>query len=336
MTTKIEEKFQASFGVPAELPDPVDTGKTSRPADKTQSDEPGPKVSKSKMIADMVHTAYKLSAADLGGKYSEFMKMGGASSATVNAATIGGRGLKEDVEAIFEGEELSEGFRNKATTIFEAAVSAKVVEQIAKLEEEFAEQLEEAIERKATALEEQVKMYMDQLAEEWAEENQLALENGVKASVLESFLGGLKTLFTEHYIEIPDDKVDVVEELAGKVAALTESLNAAKNDLLEQNLELKKATAARIFAESTVGLTESQIDKVRALSESVDFEDEASFRTKIGSLVEGYTNKKPVASAAEQLNEEVLVEDDKSSLKTYSDPLIAAVAKVISSGAAKK
>lgn len=327
MTTKnLDEKFQASFGVNAEVPGPVDAGSTKRPADKEQAD-PMPK---SKMIADMVTKAYTLSPAALAPGYAEFMKLGegGAATAEGNRATIKAGGLKEDIDAVFSGEELSEEFKTKATTIFEAAVESRVIAERAALEEEFQVKLDEAVEAEVAKIEEALDKYLDSVAGKWLEENKIAVVNGIRADVMENFMSGLKDLFVEHYIDIPEDKVDVVESLTDKVNELTNRLNESENANVEAQKQIQEMTAAAILADVSEGLTETQADKLRTLAESVEFTSAEEFRTKLTTIAEGYVTKVEKHSGAAQLNEELELVEEKTN-PAITDPLIAAVSNSI-------
>jgi hypothetical protein len=198
--------------------------------------------------------------------------------------------MKEHVDAIFKGEELSEEFRAKATTIFEAAVLERINAINEELHAEYEDKLDEAIETTKEELSKKLDDYLGYVVEEWMKENELALELGIKSELAESFLTGLHGLFESHYISVPEDRTDLLEELVGKVSELEGHLN----DSLEKNVELRKglieAQCVEIFAEVSKGLVDTEIEKFNALSEGIDFETEEQYKEKLTILRESYFN----------------------------------------------
>lgn len=326
MTTKndkLDEKFEASFEVPASLPDPIDTGSNKRAADKDQGDKATKALTKAQMVSGIAHASYKLSHPELTDKYREFFKLGGENvSAEHNKSTIKSGGLKEDIDTIFEGADLSEEFKDKATTIFEAAVNAAIIAETARLDEEYATKLDEAVADQVATLAETLEKYLDHVATKWLEENKLQVETGLRADIAEAFLSGMKSLFVEHYVEIPDEAVDVVEALTAQVEELNTKLNESENAVIEAQKKLDEAAAASVLATVAEGLTDSQKDKLGTLAESIDFSDAESYKTKLTQIKEGLIEKKEVVPAADQLNEEVELADDKKN--PVMDPMVAA------------
>lgn len=196
--------------------------------------------------------------------------------------------MSEHVEALLSGEELSEEFKQKATTIFEAAVRQKVEEEIARLEEAYAEALEEEVAKVTESLTESVDDYLSYVAEQWVAENEVAIEHGLRTELTEEFISGLRSLFVENYIDIPEDKVSVVEELGGKV----EELEAKLNEEIERNVALNKmineSKQYEILASACDGLTTTQAEKLKALSEGIEFTTDAEYASKIRTLRESY------------------------------------------------
>lgn len=196
--------------------------------------------------------------------------------------------MNEDVEALFAGEDLSEEFKQKAKTIFEAAVKAKMQSEIARLEEAYAATLEEEVANIQEELSNNVDDYLNYVVEQWVSENEVAIEAGLRTELTEEFIGGLRQLFAEHYIDIPEDKVSVVEELGNKV----EELEAKLNEEIERNVELTKVLSESVKNEimhnMTEGLTATQAEKLKSLAEGVDFVDADSYTTKIQTLRENY------------------------------------------------
>jgi hypothetical protein len=232
----------------------------------------------------------------------------GGSSPTVNSSKTGqGEGqistsptsakpsYKEDVEEIFGGDELSEEIKNKASIVFEAAINARLVVETARLEEAFEARADEAIEEIRAEMVENVDKYLSYAVEEWVEENKVAIDSGLKVEMAEELISGLKGLFEANYIDIPEAKIDVVAEMTDKV----EELEAKLNETVEKNRELKeKNTALKIqtaFIEATEGLAETQVEKLRALSEGVSYDSAKDFKNKLTVIKETYFPSSPKA-----------------------------------------
>jgi len=223
------------------------------------------------------------------------------------------KGMKEDMDALFTGEELSEEFKDKATTIFEAAVMVRVKDEVARLEEEFAAKLEEATASQIEGLVEQVDGYLGYIAEQWIAQNELALENGIKSEIVESFITGMKGLFEEHYIDVPEEKYDVLGEMESKIA----SLEAKLNEQVETNVALTKqvteSAKAQIVAEAAEGLSDVEAEKFQGLVEELTFESAEAFATKVKTLRESYFTKQTteVKSVVTDTPVETLTEEKK-------------------------
>ena len=201
--------------------------------------------------------------------------------------------VKEDIDALVEGEELSEEFKTKASTIFEAAVHQKVMEisteKIEDLEKEYQNDLQEEIVTFRDELTEKVDGYLNYVVEEWMKENELALDSSLKSELTEEFMGGLKTLFTEHYIEVPDEKVDIVESLYDKVEELEEKLNSQIDDNVKVTSELNEYRKNKILEEVCEDLADTQSEKMKTLVEGVSYEDDADdFENKVKTIKESY------------------------------------------------
>ena len=196
--------------------------------------------------------------------------------------------MNEHVEALFAGEDLSEEFMEKAVTIFEAAVKAKMQSEIARLEEAYAATLEEEVETIKEELSDNVDDYLNYVVEQWVSDNEVAIEAGLRTELTEEFISGLRQLFAENYIDIPEDKISVVEELGNKV----EELEAKLNEEIERNVELvsilSESKKTEIMYSMVEGLTATQAEKLKSLAENVDFVDAESYATKIQTLRENY------------------------------------------------
>ena len=237
------------------------------------------------------------------------------------------KGVKEDIDALMNGEDLSEEFRQKATTIFEAAVMTRVNEELARIEEEFDSRLQEAIEENTEGIVEQVDGYLGYIAEQWMAQNELALERGIKTEILESFVSGMKNVFEEHYIDIPEEKYDLVGSLEEQV----EELEAKLNEQVAANVELSKniaqATRSEIVSTIAEGLTDTETEKFNALVEEISYEDAESFETKVKTIRENYFTSKPAQVASVVTDTPVLTEEVKPAVKT--DPAMSAYVSVL-------
>ena len=238
--------------------------------------------------------------------------------------------VNEDIAALMAGENLSESFKRKASAIFEAAVKSKVAELAEELEAHYVTQFEEAYEDMKEDFTGKVDEYLDYVTESWMEENKLAVESGLRTEIAEGFIESLKTVFEEHYIDIPEEKFDVVEELASKVEALEKQVNEemSKNINLKQKLsEQKKVEALHAVCE---GLTLSQAEKIKTIAESVEFVSENDFVTQMEDIKESYFSVSTVKPASiESLNDVIDLNEEVKPAKRV-DPTIAAYASRIS------
>ena len=199
--------------------------------------------------------------------------------------------ITADVEALVEGEDLSEEFKEKAATIFEAAVKSKTREEVTRIVEEQQIAIAEEVDEYKQSLAEKVDQYLDYVVEEWMKENELAIERGLKGEIAEDFISGLKQLFEDHYIDVPDEKYDVLEAQSEKIAELEEQLNG----IMEQNIEMKTANSElvreQVISEAASDLSDTQFEKFKSLTEEIDFSDQDTFREKLGTLKESYFPK---------------------------------------------
>ena len=222
--------------------------------------------------------------------------------------------IEEDVNALVEGEELSEDFKNKAKTILEAAINGKVATIEEGLKKEYEEKLVAEAEEFKTTVNERVDSYLEYVAEEWFTENQLAVESGLKEELTESFMTGLKGLFEEHYVSIPEDKYDVLHSMVEKLDDMESKLNEQIEKNVGLNKRLAESVADGILESVSDGLASTQKEKLASLSESVEFESEAEYREKLETLKESYFPTKGVPAA----KSESLSEGVDSSPETYS------------------
>jgi len=205
--------------------------------------------------------------------------------------------IEEDVNALLGGEELSEEFREKAKMVFEAALNSKVQEIQEALEAQQAEAIAEAVEAHKATLEERVDSYLEYVAEEWMVENALAIEHGLKSEMTESFLEGMKGLFEDHYVSIPEDKYDVLESMVEKLDDMEAKLNEQIEKNISLNSRLAESVADGILDSVAEGLALSQKEKLASLAESVEFESEEEYREKLETLKESYFSRTPATKS---------------------------------------
>jgi hypothetical protein len=345
------EEAKASFGVEAEVPEPstkenTPPGAKPKDEDKTKNPEQGDSVKPTKVsaIQNISQAVKGISQAKLESVMPKIMAALTEEEGEAELEEACGKkvsikempkvtsedvDVKEDVVAMFNGEDLSEEFTSKATTIFEAAVVSKVNEIL----ETVTIDLEGEMEATKQEIEEEfaakLDSYLGYVAEEWMAENELAVEQGIRAEIAENFMRGLKDLFNESYIDIPEEKADLVDELAAKV----EELQAGINEEIEKNINLKKtldeAKKEIVLTAVSEGLTESQSIKLSSLAEGVEFEDESSYAEKLETIKENY-----FATSETVLTEETNFDDEPLEIKEDAekaiDPGMAAYITAIS------
>lgn len=246
----------------------------------------------------------------------------------------------DDLEALVESEAtLSDDFKGKASTIFEAAVNSKIMEKAAdmelvtatliaekveELEEQYNSEISEAVTEAREELVEKVDSYLNYVVETWMEENRLAVETGLRTEIAETFMSSLKDLFTESYIEVPESKVDLVDDLAEQVVALEEKLNKETATIIEMRAGMQQMERQAIIANASYGLAGTQADKLTKLAESIDFESAEAFANKVNTLVESYFSETtpveaPMAATMTSITEEVHGEDGDDLVEATTD-----------------
>jgi hypothetical protein len=239
--------------------------------------------------------------------------------------------MKEDVDSLFADDStISEDFKSKVATIFEARVTDRVAQIEEEVESRYASMLEEAVESVKIELTEKVDDYLNYVVEQWVEENQIAIESGLRSELTEEFIAGLRNLFAEHYIDVPEDKVDLVDELSGKV----EDLETKLNEEIERGIEYKKAlvesTKTEIVRSVCEGLTATQVEKIKSLAESVEFSTEEEFTEKLETIRENYFPSGIVKANEKQLHEQVEDAEAGEKKTAAADPYVASVMQAIS------
>jgi len=233
----------------------------------------------------------------------------------------------QDVDALVAGEELSEEFRQRATTIFEAVVTARVNDEVKALQEAFESTLTEEVEKIKTELAEKVDDYLTYAAENWMKENALQIEHGIKTEMAESFFNGLKGLFMEHNFSVPEEKFNLLDGMAGEL----DDMEAKLNEQIDANVSLNKRIGEfvkmEIVNECAAGLAETQKEKLASLAEGVEFETEEDFRNKVNTIKESYFTRKaelaeaPVSDPTEEASEPLVEETNSTTMSKYVDAL---------------
>ena len=239
--------------------------------------------------------------------------------------------VKEDIDAIVSGEELSEDFKTKAATIFEAAVSAKVISEVNDrlqiFEDEYTKELSEAKEEYLTNMSEKIDGYLNYVVEEWMEENELAVEKGIRSELVEDFMTGLKNLFQEHYIDIPEEKVDLVDDLFEKVEELETKLDESINTNVEDKKELAKFKKEEVLRSVSEELAETEKEKLTKLADGIDYEDDSQYQEKLEVLKENYFPK--TSDAPQTISEEVENTETEENTEEPVDPSISRYVKAM-------
>jgi hypothetical protein len=255
-----------------------------------------PPKTKAGMIQSVMAKMQNMSKAKLMAGYEGYM------SDDVDDETFEGESVVEtqeaeydfsgDLDALVESEAtLSDGFKDKAATIFEAAVKSKLSEEIARIEESYGEELAEEIASTKSDLVEKIDSYLNYVVENWMSENQIAIQSGLRAEIAENFMNGLKDLFVESYVEVPESKVDLVDDLAEQVEELETALNSQTSKNIEMTEELELFQRYEVIREHAHGLAETEVEKLAALAEDLDFIDEATFSAKVKTIKESYFTK---------------------------------------------
>ena len=234
--------------------------------------------------------------------------------------------VEQDIQALLEGEELSEEFQTKARTIFEAAIRTKLSEIKEQVKVSYEEKLVEEVASIKEELKDRVDSYLEYVADEWVQENKIAIEHGLKSEMTESFLEGMRGLFEEHYVTIPEEKYDVIESMVDKLDEMEDKLNEQIEKNVALNKRLSESTADVIFADVTEGLAQTQRDKLASLIENVEFESEESYREKISTLRKSYF---PDNAGVQRDNSENLTEGNQAEVSASVSSTMEAYLKTL-------
>jgi len=266
-------------------------------------------MTKSEMLNAMASKMEMMKAKELKAMYNKMEMMGKEEeeeSVKVDESTLDERiasvDVSDDVSALTKDEELSEEFKDKAATIFEAAIKSKLRSEVERIEEDKVQEVAEEVNRVRDELTEKVDNYMNYVVEEWMKENEIAIERGLKGEIAEDFISGLKDLFAEHYIDVPDEKYDLLGTQSEKI----DELEAKLNEQIEKSAEMKKShdvlVRESVFAEVSSDLAATEVEKFKSLAEEVDFSNEESFKEKLDQLKESYFPK--ATTVAESVDSE--------------------------------
>ena len=233
--------------------------------------------------------------------------------------------MKEDVNALTDGEDLSEEFKAKAATIFESAVKAKLVEEIEKLESEYETKVDEKVSEVKEEIVDKVDAYLNYVVEEWMKENELAIEKGLRNEITEDFIGGLKSLFESHYINVPQEKYDVIENQAAEIEKLKEEVNKSIEKNVELNSKLAESTREEVINDVSSDLVATEVEKLKGLAESIEYKDADSFRKSVETLKNSYY---PKAKASDTESNEVAEQNAGSPSVNLSESMAAYTAAI--------
>ena len=233
--------------------------------------------------------------------------------------------MKEDVAALTDDEDLSEEFKQKASTIFEAAVKAKLVEEIEKLEGEYETKVDEKVSEVKEEIVDKVDAYLNYVVEEWMKENELAIEKGLRNEITEDFIGGLKSLFESHYINVPQEKYDVIESQAAEIEKLKEEVNRSIEKNIELNQKIAESTREEIIKDVSSDLAATEVDKLKGLAEGIEYKDADSFRKSVETLKNSYY---PKAKASDTESNEVAEQNAGSPSVNLSESMAAYTAAI--------
>lgn len=284
------------------------TSKTSLPNSKSQGD-----MNPQSLAGDQEETDPQNNTAPTGDMSAQ------------NKATIATKGaaMKEHIDAMFNGEDLSEDFKEKASTIFEAAINARLTEEIAQLEEQYSTKLEEALAEVSAEMTSKLDDYLNYCVEQWMKENEVAIEHSLRTEITEDFMEGMKKLFAENYIEIPEDKLNVLEELTATVEQLEQKLNDQINENIELSKSISEYSRHEIFDQVAEGLVMTQVEKLRQLAEGIDFDSSEGYKKKLMLVKENYF---PTKQASQEIveEEEAIGNNDLSeeTKVSFQDPAI--------------
>jgi hypothetical protein len=296
---------KAPKGDEGAVTEPESIASVDKAADAVKSQAPVPKT-KAGMISAMYSQMNGMKKADLMAAYKKVMGVNEEAEAEESDVIAETQiDTTAELDALVESEAtLSDEFKAKTAVIFEAAVKSKLSEEVDRIEAQYKEELAEEIASTKEDLVEKVDSYLNYVVESWMEENKVAVQNGLRTEIAETFMNKMKDLFVESYIEVPESKVDLVDELAGQVEELEEKLNSQTGESIKLSEELETYKREAIIAEATRDMAETQVEKLKGLIENVDFDDEESFKTKVATVKESFFKTETNSQVEEIMEDE--------------------------------
>ena len=287
-----------------------------RKGDKDGKDEPAPQGNGAKSKAAMVNAGYKAMASMKKEDLADLLSALDVEEITEEDEVVEATyDFSDDLHALVESEAtLSDEFKAKTAVIFETAIKSKISEEVGRLEDEYQSRLDEELEATRSDLVEKVDSYLNYVVEQWMEENKVAVETGLRTEIAEGFMNSLKDLFVESYIDVPESKVDLVDELAESVQELEAKLNEQTGAVIEMSQQLEGYQREQIISEHAGELAATEVEKLKSLVESLDFEDEASFSAKVKTVKESYFKKE----VAQEISEEATDDWSDDTVETNS------------------
>ena len=298
-----------------------------RKGDKDGKDEPAPQGNTPKAKAAMVNAGYKAMASMKKEDLEALLdQLGVEEISEEEEVAEASYDFSDELNSLVESEAtLSDEFKAKSAVIFETAIKSKISEEVLRLEDEYQSRLEEELESTRSDLVEKVDSYLNYVVEQWMEENKLAVEQGLRTEIAENFMNQLKDLFVESYIDVPETKVDLVDELAETVQELEEKLNEQTGAAIEMSQQLEALQRDTIVRESARDMAETEVEKLKSLVESLDFEDEESFTAKVKTVKESYFKKEIVEEVSDETTDDW--SDDTAEVSSAMSQYLSAIKK---------
>ena len=302
------------------------TSASVKKAPKRKGDKDGQMPSELKSKAAMVNAGYKAMSSMAKEDLAQLLDALEVEEITEEEVAESAYDFSDDLNALVESEAtLSDEFKAKTAVIFETAIKSKISEEVSRLEDEYQSRLDEELESTRSDLVEKIDSYLNYVVEQWMTENKVAVEQGLRTEIAEGFMNSLKDLFVESYIEVPETKVDLVDELAETVSELEEKLNEQTGSVIEMSQQLESYQREAIIRESSRDMAETEVEKLKSLVESLDFEDEESFATKVQTVKTSYFKKDLVVESTDETTEDWT--DDSVEVNSSMSQYLSAIKK---------
>jgi hypothetical protein len=302
------------------------TSASVKKAPKRKGDKDGQMPSELKSKAAMVNAGYKAMSSMAKEDLAQLLDALEVEEITEEDVVESAYDFSDDLNALVESEAtLSDEFKAKTAVIFETAIKSKISEEVSRLEDEYQSRLDEELESTRSDLVEKIDSYLNYVVEQWMTENKVAVEQGLRTEIAESFMNSLKDLFVESYIDVPESKVDLVDELAETVSELEEKLNEQTGSVIEMSQQLESYQRETIIRESSRDMAETEVEKLKSLVESLDFEDEESFATKVQTVKTSYFKKDLVVESTDETTDDWT--DDSVEVNSSMSQYLSAIKK---------